>query len=409
MKKLFSLLLCGILLLTPAFTACSDGATTDTTTAADTTAAPGGTETEEPAFDPKDATYDSITIGGVALADFTIVYAPDAYEDAKQQYPNSFFIGVTHFDKLIAEELAAVLKNMTGVELPTAPDTTAESANEILIGKTNRAQSKTNATVTNNEYTYRVAMQEGKLCVNGGSSGATYHALDALYASLYAQNSKTPALAADYSDRGTADLITVACVGDSITEGAGCSNANYCSYPAVLQRILWKDYIINNYGHSGKTMREDLADAYIKSPRYTGMLRGAKTADITLIMLGTNDSNRDQAWGADSSAKFEEGYRNLLNAIKAKNANMTYFMMNCPVYSGGAQFGSRTVRDLQKKLTNTLIGEGWDLHFFDMYTYTKDVVTIQNFPDGLHPGDKGYVLLADGVAQMLEDYRASLD
>ncbi|MBQ7355454.1 MAG: hypothetical protein IJW62_08055, partial [Clostridia bacterium] len=162
-----------------------------------------------------------------------------------------------------------------------------------------------------------------------------------------------------------------------------------------------------NYGVSGKTMREDLNDAYIKTGAYNNMLRNARQADITLIMLGTNDSNRDQNWNANSTAKFEEGYRNLLNAIKAKNDDMTYFMMNCPVYSGNGAFGSKTVRDLQKSLTDTLIDEGWDLHFFDMHTYTKDVITLKNFPDGLHPGNKGYGMLANGVAEMLEEYRAT--
>ena len=196
-------------------------------------------------------------------------------------------------------------------------------------------------------------------------------------------------------------------LGDSITEGYGCANGAYCSYPAILQRILWKDYVIINYGVSGKTMREDLNDAYIKTGAYNNMLRNARQADITLIMLGTNDSNRDQNWNANSTAKFEEGYRNLLNAIKAKNDDMTYFMMNCPVYSGNGAFGSKTVRDLQKSLTDTLIDEGWDLHFFDMHTYTKDVITLKNFPDGLHPGNKGYGMLANGVAEMLEEYRAT--
>ena len=203
-------------------------------------------------------------------------------------------------------------------------------------------------------------------------------------------------------------LIKVACIGDSITHGSTSDDENRFNYPAYLQRLLGYDYYVEKYGAPGFSMTSTDTYAYLNHGGLYKPSLNAK-ADVVIIMLGTNDSNRDQAWGADSSARFEEGYRNLLNAIKEKNANMTYFMMNCPVYSGGAQFGSRTVRDLQKKLTNTLIGEGWDLHFFDMYTYTKDVVTIQNFPDGLHPGDKGYVLLADGVAQMLEDYRASLD
>jgi hypothetical protein len=86
---------------------------------------------------------------------------------------------------------------------------------------------------------------------------------------------------------------------------------------------------------------------------------------------------------------------------------MTYFLMNCPVYGGSDAFGSKTVRDLQKELTETLIGEGWDLHFFDMYTYSKNKITLKNFPDKLHPGDKGYGMMAVGVAEMLEEYRAT--
>ncbi|MBQ8383050.1 MAG: hypothetical protein IJX47_07605 [Clostridia bacterium] len=407
MKKLFALLLAGAMLILPVLTGCGDEPAAATTTVA-TTEAPAVTDPPvEPASDPKTATYDSITLDGVALSEFSIVYAPDAYEQAKISYPNSFLEGETHFDKLIAEELAEVLKNMTGVELSVIPDTEAESAHEILIGKTSRAQSEVNGAGMSTVYNYRVSMKEGKLCINGGSSAATYHALDELYAHFAEQGSKSVNVAGDYTKRSSADLITVACIGDSITEGVGCSNGTYCSYPAILQRILWKDYIVINYGVSGKTMREDLTDAYIKTNAYTGMLRNAKQADITLIMLGTNDSNRDQNWNDASSAKYEEAYRNLLNEINKKNPKMTYFMMNCPVYSGNGAFGSRTVRNLQKQLTDTLIGEGWDLHFFDMYTYTKDVVTLSNFPDGLHPGDKGYGILARGVADMLEEYRAS--
>ena len=404
MKRLLALLMAGAMLLLPTFTACSDSdaATTTAETTPMVTDAPVTTPT-----DPKDATYDSITLGGVALSEYKIVYAPDEFARVKKTYRDSFDYGETHYDKLIAVELATVLQKMTGVTVSVVPDTEAESEHEILIGMTSRSQSTDNASVASNAYAYRIAMNGGKLCVNGGSAAATYHALDALYAEFAAQNSKAVSIAADYSKRDSADLITVACVGDSITEGYGCANGTYCSYPAILQRILWKDYVIINYGVSGKTMREDLNDAYIKTGAYNNMLRNARQADITLIMLGTNDSNRDQNWNANSTAKFEEGYRNLLNAIKAKNDDMTYFMMNCPVYSGNGAFGSKTVRDLQKSLTDTLIDEGWDLHFFDMHTYTKDVITLKNFPDGLHPGNTGYGMLANGVAEMLEEYRAT--
>ena len=397
MKKLLSLLLAGSMLILPLLTGCDTGKPVDTTTTASTQPPPP----EEPAI-----AYDRLTIGGVDLSEFKIVYAADEFSRMKKNYPDSFEYGETHYDKLIAQELSAELEKLTGVSVPVTADTKDVSEHEILIGKTSRAQSTTNKAGLTDQYAYRLQMLEGKLCVNGGSAGAAYHALDALYEHLAAQNSKNVELAADYKAEGEADLITVACVGDSITEGYGCSNGQYCSYPAILQRILWKDYIIVNYGVSGKTMREDLADAYIKTGAYTNMLNGARNADITLIMLGTNDSNRDRNWNANSTAKFEEGYRNLLNAINKRNSDMTYFLMNCPVYGGNDAFGSKTVRDLQKELTETLIGEGWDLHFFDMYTYTKKEVTLKNFPDKLHPSDKGYGMLANGVAEMLEEYRA---
>lgn len=399
MKKLLSFLLAGAMLILPLFTGCDAGKPADTTTTTATT--------ETPAPEEPKVSYDSITIGGVDLSQYQIVYAADEYSRVKKNYPDSFAYGDTHYDRLIAEELAATLESMTGVAVPVVSDSKAKTDHEILIGKTSRPQSNTNKSGLSDVYTYRISMLEGKLCINGGSAGATYHALDALYQDFASQNTKDVQIPDGLAMEDTADLITVACVGDSITEGYGCSSGLYCSYPVILQRILWKDYIIYNYGVSGKTMREDLADAYIKTGAYTNMLNGAKKADITLIMLGTNDSNRDRNWNDNSSAKFEEGYRNLLNEIKKRNPDMTYFLMNCPVYGGNDAFGSKTVRDLQKELTDTLIGEGWDLHFYDMYSYTKNVITLKNFPDKLHPGDKGYGMLANGVAEMLEEYRAA--
>lgn len=397
MKKLLCMLLSGLLLAT-SLTACG-GTKTAQTTAPETTTVVTTEPTPETPYDPRNEKYDSITIAGVALSEYTIVYAPDAFEQAKSQYPNSFSYGETHFAKLIAEELAAVLKSMTGVELPVVPDTEAKTANEILIGDTNRSETK--ALSNRNVYLYQTKVTGTKLCLQGASSAANYDAMEKLFAYFASQGSKDVVIPANYSENGNADVITVGCIGDSITQGVGASNGTYCTYPAILQRILWKDYVIVNYGNSGKTMREDLNDAYIKSNTYANLKRGAKDIDIALIMLGTNDSNRDQQWNANSSAEYEKAYKNMLEMLKKANPEMSYFMLNCPVYGGNQQFGNATVRNLQRKLTAQFIGEGWDLHFFDMYTFTKDVVKLSNFPDQLHPGDKGYEIMALGVAEKI--------
>ena len=387
MKKIFCILLSALMLVS-----CMAGCnkTEETTPAVTTEPAPAGPTS------PMDEKYNSITIAGVALSEFTIVYAPDELEDAKRQYPNSFTYGETHYAKLMAEELAQIFKNMVGVELNVVPDTTAETANEILIGLTNRKESTKHS--NRNPYLYNLAVKGTKLVLEGASSSANYDSMEKLFAYFQSQNAKDVTVPAGYASTGDADVITVGCIGDSITQGVGASNGTYCTYPAILQRILWKDYIIVNYGQSGKTMREDLTDAYIKSPAYTSLKRGAKDVDIALIMLGTNDSNRDRNWNNDSSALFETGYRNLLNMLKAANPEMSYVMMNCPVYGGSDQFGSPTVRNLQKQLTSDLIKEGWALKFFDMHSFSQNVITLNNFPDKLHPGDKGYSIMANGIA-----------
>lgn len=399
MKKLFCILL-GALMIASALTACSKPETAPVTTEAPiTTTAPNN----DGVTNPMEAKYESISIAGVDISQYTIVYAPDAYADAKRQYSNSFQYGVTHFEKLIAEEMAATIKNMIGVEMKVVEDSEAETANEILIGSTNRGQSSKFSRRDAADL-YKLAVRDTKLCIEGASSAAMYDSMERFFAYLFAQNSMTVDMPAGYSSKGDADVIVIGCIGDSITQGVGASNGTYCSYPAILQRILWKDYAVVNYGNSGKTMREDLADAYIKCATYSDLKAGAAKVDIALIMLGTNDSNRDQQWNDNSTAKFEEGYRNLLNMLKSKNPEMTYFTMNCPVYGGGAQFGSETVRNLQRELTTTLQGEGWDLHFFDMYTYSKDVITLRNFPDALHPGDTGYGIMAKGISEFLTAY-----
>ena len=55
----------------------------------------------------------------------------------------------------------------------------------------------------------------------------------------------------NYSFAGT---IKVACVGDSITYGAGIKDRRNMNYPVQLGKILGKKYEIKNFGNSGSTM-----------------------------------------------------------------------------------------------------------------------------------------------------------
>src|SRR6266567_5306540 len=51
--------------------------------------------------------------------------------------------------------------------------------------------------------------------------------------------------------------MKIACIGDSITEGAGLSNPAVESYPARLQRLLGANALVRNFGVSGRTLLKE--------------------------------------------------------------------------------------------------------------------------------------------------------
>ncbi len=107
--------------------------------------------------------------------------------------------------------------------------------------------------------------------------------------------------------------VKVACIGDSITEGAGLSNAALESYPARLQRLLGTNHVVRNYGVSGRTLLKKGDFPYWKESSYAASRNWAP--DVVIIKLGTNDS-KPQNWrhGTNFVVEFEEfvgSYRSL--------------------------------------------------------------------------------------------------
>jgi lysophospholipase L1-like esterase len=85
-------------------------------------------------------------------------------------------------------------------------------------------------------------------------------------------------------------VTKIACVGDSITLGAGTSPdpAFTNSYPAQLARMLGPDYLLRAFGVGGTTLLSKGDFPYITTSAFTESLQF--TPDIVVIMLGTNDS-----------------------------------------------------------------------------------------------------------------------
>ncbi len=90
-----------------------------------------------------------------------------------------------------------------------------------------------------------------------------------------------------------APRIRVACVGASITFGAGIPDREQNCYPAQMQRLLGDRYDVRNFGVSGRTMLKHGDFPYWNEPAYREAL--TFNPDVVVIDLGGNDS-KPQNW-----------------------------------------------------------------------------------------------------------------
>ena len=110
----------------------------------------------------------TIKIGETPLSEYTIIYAKSKYTRYVNTPDYKPYFPVYDFDRETAERVSDLLFSLTGVRLSVAQDIeTDETANEILIGKTNR---KFSSFSLNNLTTddFVISVQGSKLVVCGG-------------------------------------------------------------------------------------------------------------------------------------------------------------------------------------------------------------------------------------------------
>ena len=401
---------------------CGDGSRTETTEETVQTTQPlytdGTTANTSAATSTADtvpvAPRGKLTLSGQDIADYVIIYAESEYKKLRPSLQGTEY----DFYKKTAEKIAADIKTLTGVTLSVESDETAETAYEILVGPTKRTESDIVKGL--GIYDYVNKMLGTKLVIGGGTElfsytgylknyytyASTYHAFDALYDDLADRLQQSDVDLADgFSLSGEQHFKTIACVGDSITEGIGSSDYNYTSYPAVLQRLMWQDYVVINFGNSGKTMRNDLGNNYTGTTQHAAFLKMLKNIDLTLVMLGTNDSHFDSGvWTDDDDNSYFMAAFQLCRAMRTVNPDMEITIMNCPVYYGSGTSGSAHVRNLQAELPEYLNDKGIaGVMLYDMHTFTAEYLGYGCFPDQLHPNDIGYSIMASGLAEVIDE------
>lgn len=364
----------------------------------------------------------SLTVNGTPISEYKLVCAAGPWRSYVQTDSAAFEGQDTEFDHLSAEKLAAYLKQRFSIELPIIYDSDeTRQSPELIVGASKRVSAATAGvnSLKNGAY-FAKTISNNDYIVAGDSYGVTWHAVDALTEELdrrLAASTETETVIdlAEISLSGSHRLTVVGCVGDSITEGVGTPDGRVYSYPSVLQRVLWRDYTVINYGNSGKTMRTDLYTAngyregWYYTQQHTDCVANLENLDIILLMLGTNDSNRVayttsyKKWGIYDTVKFVQEGKDRVNEFLAKNPDLTIYLMNCPAYYGTEAFGDENVRAAQAALYAELLSEKAPVKWVDMFSFTSEQLGVTYFNDRLHPNQYGAAKMAKEMGRILEE------
>ena len=184
----------------------------------------------------------------------------------------------------------------------------------------------------------------------------------------------------------------IACIGNSITYGAYIQNRIRDSYPAQLSQMLGEEYIVRNYGNSGRTMLMKGDLPYMNEEQFFDAI--AWNPDIVIIKLGSNDA-KAKNW--KYASEFESDYQKMINAFDTLSSHpKIYLATTVPVFKEGIGIDAKVVREEIIPLIKK-IAQRNHLELIDLYTPFIDKAKL--FPDNVHPNAEGAGEMAKVVYQ----------
>ena len=190
------------------------------------------------------------------------------------------------------------------------------------------------------------------------------------------------------------DAVRVACIGNSITFGAGIKNRSRDSYHSVLARMLGDSYWVKNFGVSARTMLNKGDHPYMNEPAYKNAL--AFNPNIVVIKLGTNDS---KSFNWKYKADFMKDAQTMIDAFKVLPSQpKIYLCYPSKAYLTGDGINddiiSKEIIPMIKKLAKKN-----NLSVIDLHTAMDGMPEL--FPDRIHPNEKGAQVMAKAVYQSI--------
>lgn len=178
--------------------------------------------------------------------------------------------------------------------------------------------------------------------------------------------------------------ITVACVGDSITQGT--------EYPKDLQQLLGYNYTVGNFGLGGSTVLFSSTKPYMYRPAFQNALDFH--ADIIIIMLGTNDANPQFFWDIDN---FVSNYKTLILALQTQSSQI-WIVMPPPIFDDSmGPKAENLVNGVLPRIQQ--VADELNLPTVNVYPLLLDHPDY--FWDGVHPDWQGAKVVANEVYRVV--------
>ena len=203
-------------------------------------------------------------------------------------------------------------------------------------------------------------------------------------------------------DKPIAGKRKIACIGDSITYGAGVTyHRKKEAWPYVLNALLGEQWQVLNYGISGATAQFE-SETVFKIHDYLDDAAAAKP-ELYLMMLGTNDA-KTVNWRPE---EFRRDYNTMIDRIQTANPDAKLILMTPPITYPEQETGvvacgidgdivhEQTVPAVQE------IAAARNLPLIDLHTFTDG--HPEWFMDGVHPNAEGNRQIADYLYRQLED------
>ena len=193
--------------------------------------------------------------------------------------------------------------------------------------------------------------------------------------------------------------IHIACIGDSITFGAGVNGKTEETWEYHLNQILGEAYQVINYGISGRTLQDEGDYPYRADKFYRESLNCG--AEMYLIMLGSNDA-KPYNWNA-------ERYERELDAFCGEYVELEHhprvILMTPPQCYADPKTG-KVGFDIDAETIDLVItemirkeAEKRKLQVIDLHELTQNHEDW--FVDGVHPNALGNRMIAEHIAAQI--------